>query len=316
MTEAETVSPQAELDANRAKAAELLAQPEAEEAESADVPEKEEPSSDKPKEEKPEDEAEVDRKLAGSFAAIRKQKRQADQILAVAKEELRTAKEQRAQFEKELELASLLRKSADDPSAFFEAARRAGIPAAQMADFLTQEKEPETQVSRELAETKRQLAEVTQYLTQKQQEELALRQQHQQAQVTQAESRIGEQFVSFLVENVEAYPALATQAEDDIRASAIYWAREEYKATGNLPSAERLATFLEHHALQKVSNTLAAKRAQASQQPSQQARPANRSSGESLTNDDASEASVTQDDESREARRRKAIAALNWRPLG
>lgn len=300
-----------EIAANRAKAEELLTGPE----ESSEVSEEnpDEPVKEE-KEPEPEKESDADAKMAASFSALRKQKRHADQILQNAKEELRTAKAERAQFAQELELAQMLRDAPRNPNAFFEAARRAGVPAGEMADFLSNEKEPTTQISRELAEAKAELAQMKQYLTQQQQQQLERQQQLQQQEVQQAESQIGERFVGFLTDNLDEYPALATQSEEDIRASAIYWAREEYKATGNLPTAQRLATFLEHHALERVQTTPAARRAQVSQKPSQQARTA-RSSGVSLTNDDSSEAGISPDNEdSHEARRRRAIAVLsqNW----
>lgn len=317
MTDENTEWSQADDDAGRAKAAELLSFPEVDESsaepggELAETQggdtENHSEGSEKPNED------ELEAKFASSFAAIRRQQKQAAQLLATAKEERRVAKEEREKLAAEIELAGMLKRAGDDPNAFFEAAKRAGVPAAAMADFLVQEKEPTTHVMRELDAAKEEIAKLRTHLTERERREHEYQQQVAMQRVQQAEGQIGEKFVGYLVDNLDNYPALATQSEDDIRTSAIYWAREEYKATGSLPTAEKLATFLEYHAMQRVQSTPAARRAQAAQ-PSQRARTANGSMGESLSNDDASEASVSVDDDSPQARRARAIAVLkqNW----
>jgi hypothetical protein len=311
----EPITPE-ELDTNRAKAIELVSTPE---DPNAVEPEADTSPEETPKEEATEEKAsdeEIEARFATSFAALRRQQKQAAQLLATAKEERRVAREERSKLESEIELATLLRKAQSDPQHFFEAAKRAGVPVDVMADFLVSEKQPETRSNRELEQTKQEIQALKDQLAEREKQEREYVQRRQLEQMQAAEAQVGEKFVSFLDSNPEKYPALETIPEEDVRASAIYWAREEYKTTGSLPTAERLATFLEHHAMQRVQSTLAARRVKAAPKPSQQARPANGSIGESLSNDDASEAGVTLDDDSLEARKKRAVAILrqqNWR---
>jgi hypothetical protein len=238
-----------------------------------------------------------DPRLSRAFATLRRKAQYVEEQARQVQAAKRAEDEQRKQWTTEANLLEALRAAKEDPTKFFEVARRVGLDPQHLANHLYEETKGETRAHRQLeeklAKAEKTIQDLQQHWEKEEQAKIEAAARNEEQAHLAAVQQTKSAFIDFVDQNPEKYPHLFDSDPSIVAESFMYWAAEEHKATGRAPTFDAVARFLEPHAQERLAARRARKKpASVLEQPSgRQVTEATRepAAERTLANDDAAE---------------------------